>query len=65
MAGQRFPLDRSAMFTVLLDVDPAFPRMESGKGTERVTEALNAWYGSPSVNMYAFGKEWAKAHPAG
>jgi hypothetical protein len=59
---QRFTVDRSTMFTVLLDVDPTFGRMESSAGRQRVSAALEAWYRSTSTDMHAFARTWSREH---
>lgn len=63
MGRQRFPLDRSAMFTCLLDIDPDFGPMDSRKGERRTTAALDAWYQDPGLNMYAFTQSWVRDNP--
>lgn len=51
-------LDRSAMFTALLDLSTVYGLLDTREGAQVTTEALEAWYTSPSVDMYAFTKEW-------
>ena len=58
MARQQFPLDRSAAFTCLLDLDPDYGAMEVHAGEQRVTDFLADWYQSDSTDMYAFCREW-------
>lgn len=60
MGFRRTNADRSLMFTALLNVDPAFPRMESRDGEKRTSKALEAWYRSDYTDMYAFAQRWAK-----
>lgn len=52
------PLDRSAMFTALLELDPEFRSMPMQEGMERITEALADWQESESTDMFAFAKQW-------
>jgi hypothetical protein len=60
--GKKHQLDRSTMFTVLLDITPAYGRMESRAGERVVTEALLAWYDSTATNMHSWAKEWVTAN---
>lgn len=52
------PIDRSLAFTALLDLDPAFGPMESGKGSERITAFLADWHKSGHTSMYDYAREW-------
>ena len=54
----RSDLDRSTMFTILLDVSPKFGAMSTAQGRHVVTEALAAWDDSTAVDMYRFTVEW-------
>lgn len=64
MSKRAFPLDRSAMFTALLDVDPGFGPLEAEKGRLRVSAALTDWYADEhSDDMYAFARDWSARHP--
>ena len=51
-------LDRSAMFTALLDLSTIYGLLDTRDGAQVITEALEAWYESPSTDMYEFAKEW-------
>lgn len=51
-------LDRSAMFTALLDLSTVYGLLDTREGAQVTTEALEAWYASPSTNMYSFTKNW-------
>lgn len=51
-------LDRSAMFTALLDLSSVYGLLDTRDGSIVTSEALEAWYASPSTDMYAFAKEW-------
>jgi hypothetical protein len=57
------PIDRSLASTALLDLDPAFGPMESGKGSERITAFLADWHASGHTDMYRYAREWVAAHP--
>jgi hypothetical protein len=59
---RKYPLDRSAMFSYLLTLSDKFGALTTRAGEHVVTEALNAWYDSTAVDMFAFTKEWIKAH---
>lgn len=57
MAKTRNDLDRSAAFTILLDVDPQFgSSIEDGGAT--ITSFLEDWHADPSTNMYKFAQGW-------
>lgn len=58
----KYPLDRSAMFTALLDLSQVYGQLDSREGEKVTTEALDAWYASPSTDMYAFTREWITTH---
>jgi hypothetical protein len=51
-------LDRSAMFTCLLDLSTVYGLLDTRDGSRVTTEALEAWYTSSSTDMYAFTKAW-------
>jgi len=51
-------LDRSTMFSCLLDLSTVYGLLDTREGGQVTTEALEAWYASPSTDMYAFTKEW-------
>jgi hypothetical protein len=46
------------MFTALLDLSQVYGLLDTREGGQVTTEALEAWYASPSTDMYAFTKEW-------
>jgi hypothetical protein len=50
-------LDRSAMFTCLLDLSQVYGLLDTREGGQ-VVQALDAWYDSPSTDMYTSTKEW-------
>jgi hypothetical protein len=55
----RYPLDRSAAFTVLLDLDPeGFGKTSEPETGETITSFLEDFYGSGQTRMYEYGKEW-------
>lgn len=60
MAPTKHALDRSTMFTNLLDLSAKFGQTESRAGERIVTEALSAWHDSTDVDMHAFTKKWIK-----
>lgn len=51
-------LDQSAMFTALLDLSTVYGLLDTRDGAQVRAEALEAWYDSPSTDMYAFAKDW-------
>lgn len=53
-------LDRSTMFTCLLDLSPKYGQLTTKAGERIVTEALAAWYDSTATNMYVWAKNWIK-----
>jgi hypothetical protein len=55
-------LDRSTMFTNLITLSDKFGALTTRAGEHAVTEALTAFYDSTAVDMFAFTKEWIKAH---
>ena len=63
MAKPRFDLDRSAAFTVLLDVLPGYAESVDDGG-RTVTEFLAAWYDDASTDMHEFARRWAVAKRA-
>jgi len=63
MSKRRFPLDRSAMFTCLLDLSQEYRKIDSRVGERITTTALSAWYASSSTDMYAFTKWWLGTVP--
>ncbi len=56
MSKTRFPYDRSAAFTVLLEDEQFAKSVDDGGNT--VTRFLEAWYLDPSLDMYEFSKRW-------
>jgi hypothetical protein len=61
MAQQRFPLDRSAAFTYLLELDADFAQLDLTDSSVRITQFLAAWYRSDSTDMFAFCQDWLHA----
>jgi hypothetical protein len=58
MAQQRFPLDRSAAFTYLLELDAEFAQLDLNASSARITHFLTSWYQSDSTDMFAFCRDW-------
>ena len=58
--GTRNPLDRSAAHEALLYTCDEFAKADMFRGGEIITEFLEAFYASPSLNMYDFAKSWAQ-----
>ena len=50
--------DRSAAFTVLLELDLAFRREDMDTSGKTITAFLEAFRASGSVNMYEFARQW-------
>jgi hypothetical protein len=57
---REFPLDRSAMFSALLELSPKYGKLDSRVGERITTEALAAWRDSTGDDMFRFAKEWIK-----
>jgi len=58
----RNPLDRSAAFTALLELDPeGFGKSSDPKSTKTITRFLDDFYQSGATNMYAYCREWLDA----
>lgn len=57
-------LDRSAIFTILLNVMPSFGQMKMTDGSEVVSRCLTDWEQSGATDMYAFVKDWAAKEEA-
>ena len=53
-----YPCDRSAAFTVLLELDPAFRRQDMDTSGKTITAFLEAFRASGSLNMYEFAGQW-------
>jgi RNase P subunit RPR2 len=62
-AGSPNPYDRSAAFSVLLDVWPGFGDSPDDGG-KSITDFLNAFYADPSTDMYAFAQQWVQGKTA-
>lgn len=56
--GTRSPLDRSAAHEALLYTSPEFPHAGLDRGSQIITEFLEAFYASDSKNMYDFATTW-------
>lgn len=56
----RSQLDRSTMFTCLLDLSPKYGQLDTKVGERITTEALASWYDSTATNMYEFVKIWIR-----
>lgn len=69
MTDKRHSMDRSTAFTVLLELWPGFRESESYFGrpgqVDHVGLFLEAWYASPSTDMFAFGRDWVAAQNGG
>ena len=61
--GTRSPLDRSAAHEALLYTSPEFPHADLDRGSQIITEFLEDFYASPSLNMYDFATTWRQAPP--
>jgi len=58
----RNPLDRSAAFTALLELDPeGFGKSSDPETTTTITTFLGDFYQSGATNMYAYCREWLDA----
>ena len=58
----RNPLDRSAAFTALLELDPdGFGKSSHPESTKTITTFLDDFYRSGATNMYAYCREWLDA----
>jgi len=58
----RNPLDRSAAFTALLELDPkGFGESSDPESTKTITTFLDDFYESGATNMYAYCREWLEA----
>lgn len=55
---RKFPLDRSAMFSYLLELSPRYGKIDSKTGERITTEALKAWYDSTGDDMFIWTKRW-------
>lgn len=62
--GTRSPLDRSAAHEALLYTSDEFAKADLNRGSQLITEFLEDFYASPSVNMYDFATTWRQAPPA-
>jgi hypothetical protein len=58
----RNPLDRSAAFTALLDLDPeGFGKSSDPESTKTITTFLDDFYQSSATNMHAYCRQWLDA----
>jgi hypothetical protein len=58
----RNPLDRSAAFTALLELDPeGFGKSSDPNTTKTITTFLDDFYQSAATNMYTYCREWLDA----
>ena len=58
----RSPLDRSAAFTALLELDPeGFAKSSDPESTKTITTFLEDFYESGATNMYTYCREWLDA----
>jgi cytosine/adenosine deaminase-related metal-dependent hydrolase len=58
----RSPLDRSAAFTALLELDPeGFGKSSDPETTKTITTFLEDFYESGATNMYTYCREWLDA----
>ena len=61
MARQRYPLDRSAAFTALLELDAeGFGKQDMDASGKTITKFLDDWCASDSTNMYKYAQGWLK-----
>jgi hypothetical protein len=59
MATQRYPLDRSAAFTALLELDrDGFGKQDMEASGKAIDEFLESWYASDSKDMYKHAQTW-------
>lgn len=63
MAPQKYPLDRSAAFTALLELDPeGFGKQDAEASSRAITEFLEDWYAADSTSMWDYaGSGWSAA----
>src|SRR5258708_31309309 len=58
----RSPLDRSAAFTALLELDPeGFAKSSDPESTKTITTFLEDFYESGATNLYTYCREWLDA----
>lgn len=57
---QRFDLDRSVAFTLLLEYYPGWAASRDDGGRD-VTRFLDDWYVDPSLDMAEFARRWVTA----
>src|SRR5258708_36115190 len=58
----RSPLDRSAAFTALLELDPeGFGKSSDPESTKTITTFLEDFHESGATNMYTYCREWLDA----
>ena len=58
----RNPLDRSAAFTTLLELDPeGFGKSSEPESAKTITTFLDDFYKSGATNMYTYCREWLDA----
>ena len=59
MGAQRFPLDRSAAFTVLLQLDgDGFGKQGMRESDKTVSAFLEDWYQADSTKMWDYARQW-------
>jgi hypothetical protein len=59
MAAQRYPLDRSAAFTALLELDrDGFGKQDMRESDKTVSAFLEDWYQADSTNMWDYARQW-------
>lgn len=57
-------LDRSVIFSVLLDISPEFGALTSREGSEVVTRVVEAWRKKTEpISLYDFTQQWLAEHP--
>lgn len=61
--GTRNPLDRSAAHEALLYTCDEFAKADMFRSGEIITEFLEDFYSSPSLDMYDFARSWRQAPP--
>lgn len=60
--SKRHELDRSTMFTALLELSPDYGKLDTRVGEHIVSEALRGWYDSAATDMFKFAREWLRAN---
>ena len=56
-------MERSVIFTSLLDLSPEFGKLPRRDGERIVTKAHEAWKASSATDMHAFVRSWLAKNP--